>query len=156
MQKVIICLMVINNYQIYQLRKEVFAMTKISKNAAKEFKDKLCVCYSKDDPDTALIITKEDAANHKEDMDEHINNQARLSNIYMAEALDIINARTSDAYDKFESKFSKLIKIGSSCYVHAAGIKRPAETKEKQYIERNAGQRTPFFIGMQNPRLCRG
>ena len=46
-------------------------MTKISKNAAREYKENLCMCYN-DEQTKAVLDTKKNADKHKDDMNTYV------------------------------------------------------------------------------------
>lgn len=95
-------------------------MDKISKNAAREFKDELCVCYS-DNQNRALLTTKKDADKHKEDMDTYIRSSHGCGHDDLSDALGVYLV-VPQVYFDFEEKYvSMMFCLGDVC-ASGAGI----------------------------------
>jgi hypothetical protein len=121
-------------------------MKKVSKNAAKEFKDELCVCYS-DDRNNALITTKTDAIKHANDMNEYV---CSTPGYYpdLSRALGIGHITFSDAYYDFLDQFQRLRRLQSKCKIGKGlgPLGRQAKGNGLAYILANTKSINDFII----------
>ena len=106
----------------------------MSQSVFNEFKSKLCVCYGYQENgiSNALITTKADADEHRNDINEYVNENSRNTSD-LPRIFKTTNAGWSDAYDEFGESFPTFGKISRKFYIMINGTHRLAEGKEIEY-----------------------
>ncbi len=82
-------------------------VTKLSSNMSREYKEKICLCYT-NDQQHALLTTKKDADTHSKDLDEYVRHHSLYPVPELTGVLGTL-VRTSNAYHTFLDKHMSLI-----------------------------------------------
>lgn len=100
----------------------------LSDNAYNEFKNRLCVCFSKDKK-KVVVTTRAEAKKHKEDIDKYVNECESENNINVKAVLDVESGGLSDAYLSFKATYPQLRMMHQKFYIEINGQEQLLENK---------------------------
>lgn len=104
----------------------------LSNQAYSEFEKELCVCFSKD-PKMAIVTTKKEAEDNKEDINSYITEKCQYAvDKCVYQALKV-GGGMSQAYYSFVVNYPKLVKQGKEYYIVENGIQTILENGPKDH-----------------------
>lgn len=113
----------------------------LSDKAYTEFIDKLCVCFSKDKK-KAVITTKEEAEEHKEDIDKYVNTVYGEPAPSFKRALDVKSCKFTEAFYLFIDEYMVLSRYKDKFYIETPKKDRRQLLGDKKgtlYYDANLG-----------------